>query len=194
MVFAGVASQPKNLKPFTGDLLENEAALPKIPGITYTVVGFNLWFETTLELAAGAIASGTYYTASAAGKAAYVSREDYAKACAAALASNSTANGKIEVTGSESIDRKTLAAIISKGLGLSKPLEVKEVSTEELAKILIAAKVPEGFAYFIAEIDRAVKDGNMAAVGNGFNKLTGKQPEKFEAFIQRNKAIYAPKK
>jgi NAD(P)H dehydrogenase (quinone) len=194
VVFTSVVTQPTNLKPFTGDLLENEAALAKIPGITHTVVGFNLWFETTLELAAGAIASGTFYTASAAGKAAYVSREDYAKACAAALASNSTTNAKFEVTGSEAIDRKTLAAIISKGLGLPKPLEVKEVPTEELVKILLAAKVPEMFAHFIAEIDRAVKDGNMATVGNGFNKLTGKQPEKFEAFIHRNKATYAPKK
>ena len=144
-------------------------------------------------MAAGAIASGILYTTSAAGKAAYISREDFARACATALANNSTTNAKFEVTGSKAIDRKTLAAIITNVLALPKPLDVKEVPTEELVKFYIAAKFPEPFAYFIAEIDRPVKDGNVAVIGNGYNKLTGKQPEKFEAFIQRNKATYVPK-
>lgn len=98
------------------------------------------------------------------------------------------------MTGSEAIDRKMLAAIVSKGLQLPKPIEVKEVSQEELQKILIAAKVPEMYAHFMVEVDRALKDGNFAAVGTGFNTLTGKEPEKYAAFIERNKTNSASKK
>ena len=194
VVFTGTVTQPANVKPFLLDLQEIEGVLAKTPGITYSLVAFNLWMETQLDFLNGAIASGKLYTTSATGKAAYISREDYAKACAAALASNSTTSAKYEVTGSEAIDRKTLAAIVSKGLGLPKPIQVIEVSQEELQKHLIEAKVPEMYAHFMTEIDRALKDGNLATIGNGFNKLTGKQSEKYAAFIERNKANYAAKK
>lgn len=199
VVFTGAVTQPKNLKPFLTDLLELEGVLAKTQGITYSVMGFNLWMETMMEFFEAAIAAGTFYTTSASGKAALITREDFARACAAALASNSTTSAKYEVTGAEVIDHKTMAAIISNGLGLSKQIEVKEVSQEELVKHLVTSKdyswqIPEVVAHFQAEIDRARKDGNLATLGNGFNELTGKQPEKFASFIERNKALYAPKK
>ena len=199
VVFTGVVTQPKNLTPFLTDLQELEGVLAKTQGITYSVIGFNLWMETMMEFLEASIVTGTFYTTSAAGKAALISREDFARACAAALASNSTTSAKFEVTGPETIDHKTLAAEVSKALGLQKTIELKEVSQEELVKYLTANKdfswqISEEVARFQAEIDRARKDGNIATVGNGFHKLTGKQPEKFGAFIERSKANYAPKK
>ena len=42
IVFTSVVSQPKNLKQLVPELLENEAALAKVPGITYSILGYNL--------------------------------------------------------------------------------------------------------------------------------------------------------
>ena len=193
MVFTGLTTQPKHLKQFGEDVLAVEERLVNTPGITHTIVGFNFWMETTLGMAGGAIASGTLYTTGN-GNAAYILREDYAKACAAALVSSSTTNAKYEVTGPEAIDRRQLADLLTKGLGLQKPIEIKEVPYEELVKMLVDVGVPEPSAHLIAGIDQAIANGNMAPVGDDFNQITGKQPETFASFIGRNKARYKPRK
>ena len=193
VVVTGVVTQPANLKPFHTKLLAVEETLKKTSGITYTVVGFNLWIESYLEWLQGAIATGIYYTTRVSGKAAYGTRADFAKACAAALARNSMTNAKFDITGPEAIDRRQVAAILTKELSLAKPIEVKEISDDQLLVLLTDAKVPEIFARFMVAMDRTITDGNYSLVGKGFYELTGTQPESFEAFVARNKASYAPK-
>ena len=193
VVLAGVVSQPPNLEPFLPVLLKTEKLLASTPGLTYTVLGYNIWMESQLDWLQGDVEAGAIYTTSAAGKAAYISREDYARACAAALVNNSAKNMKYELTGPEAIDRVQLAGLLTYSYALPKPLRVVEVSQEELLKHILEYRVPEQFARFRMEVDRAIRDGNFVAVGNGFEQLTGMKPQTFAEVIERNKEAHAPR-
>lgn len=193
IVLAGVVSQPHHLEPFLPELLKAEELLAKTPGITHTVLGYNIWMESQLEWLRGDIEAGTLYTTSAAGKAAFISRDDYAKACAAALVSDSPKNVKYELTGPEAIDRVHLAALLTESFAMPKPLKVVQVSEAELLQHILEYRVPEQFARFRVAVDRAIKDGNFVTVGKGFEQLTGKHPQTFAAVIERNKEALAPR-
>ena len=199
LVVTGVVTQPANQKPFHTKLLAVEETLiqKKTTEITYSVAGFHLWIESYLEWLKlqGVFATGILYTTSAAVKAAYGTRADFGKACAAALARNSTSNAKFDITGPEAIDCRQVAAILNKELPLAKPIEVKEVSDEQLFKLLANPKVPEYITRFMVAMDSAITDGNYSLAEKGFYELTGSQPESFEAFVARNNVIYEhPKK
>lgn len=197
IVYTGVVTQPKNLLwRFVEDLIDiEERVLNKIQGITYTVLGFNLWMETHMEFLRGEIEAGTLCTTVPTGKAAFISREDYAKACAAALVSSKPLNTKYEVTGPLAMDRYQLATTITNMLSLPKPLEVRELPAEELIKRMETEGIPTPMARFWVEhIERAIKSGDMETTGTGFFDLTGMKPESFESFLMRNKDTYAPKK
>ena len=193
VVLAGVVSQPANLEPFLPVLLKAEKLLESTQGITYTILGYNIWMESQLEWLKGDIEAGAIYTTSAAGKAAYISREDYARGCAAALVKDSPKSMKYELTGLEAIDRVQLANIMSEIYAQPKPIRIVEVSEEELLKHILEYHVPEKFARFRVEVDRAIRDGNFQAVGNGYEQLTGIKPQSFAEVIQRNKEAHAPR-
>ena len=197
ILFTGVVTQPKDLPPFMGDLLEiEENVLHEIKdkkGITYTVLGFNLWMETHMDFLRGEIALGTLCTTTPNGKVAFISREDYARACAAALASTKEMRDKYELTGPEAMDRHQLATAISNAMGFPKPLEVRHVAQGDLIDRLGAEGMPNPTAHFWVEhIERTINNGGLATVNSGFFDLTGMKPETFEAFVKRSREIYAP--
>lgn len=165
-------------------------------GITYTVLGYNLWIESILEWYAYALESGTLLTLPGSGRVAYISREDCARAAAAALASNMRTNEKYEISGSEAIDHQRLVEIISKTLELKEPIRIKVVTPKELQDFL-PQHVPNDrksvatfYSWFMTEFEKGFRDGSLEEVHDGYFRLTGNQPETFESLLIRQKLLY----
>lgn len=132
---SGVQTPPAGITPFPKEDVETEAILrdkSQNSGITYAVVAYNWWMDDMVDWIRSGCGSpadpdGTkFLTTANEGKMAYVSKVDYARACAAALArSDIEVNVKYEVSGPESIPLRRVLSLISDFLG--KQIQIIEV-------------------------------------------------------------------
>ena len=116
----------------------------------------------------------------------YVTREDCARVDAAALASDSTTNARLDVTGPSAVTASELAAMATELTG--KPLKVVLVSPEERTQALIKVGLPPPIAALIVSIDVNTRSGATRNVSDTVQKLTGKPPQSAREFLAANKA------
>ena len=165
-------------------------------GISYTLLGYNLWIESFLEWYGYAIPSGTLLTLPGSGRVAYVTRENSARAAAVALASDMCTKEKFEISGSEALDISHVADMLSKTLELKRPIRIQVVTAEELTRFLPThvprdrRRIAEFYAWFMMEFEKNFRDGSLATVHDGYFRLTGNQPDTFASWLRRNKDQY----
>lgn len=169
---------------FAPDHLNTEKAI-KASDLTYTFLR-NTWYQENMFMnLPQVLKSGHWYTSSGAGKIAHVAREDCAEAIAAALASGSTENKTYTLTGAELRSTDEVAALASGITG--KPVEVIHLSDEQLAGGMKAAGVPEFLIPTLVSFDAAAREGNLGALTDDVETLTGRKPKPFRAFFQESK-------
>jgi NAD(P)H dehydrogenase (quinone) len=134
-----------------------------------------------------ALASGKWFTSSGDGRIPYITREDCARAAAAALASDRSTNARYDITGAQAYTRAEIAALVSQISG--KPLEVVQVSDEQLAQGLTAAGIPAGFVPMLVSFDTNTRLGKFDLVSEDVRKLTGQAPQSLRDFLLANKAV-----
>ena len=134
------------------------------------------------------LVTGQWFTAAGDGKVAHVSREDCARAAAAALASTSTEKAIYNITGAAAQSTVEIASLASKILG--KPIAVVQVPADHLAKGLAAAGVPDFLVPLLVAFDVNTALGRVAEVSDDFNALTGKTPLTLREFLEVNKAAF----
>lgn len=158
----------------------------KIPSHTFLRNG--LYFENTIGSITSASHTGQWFTAAKDGKHASISRDDLARAAAYALASDSSDNKVYELTGSESLTIDEIVARISKTI--EKPIQVIQVSAEDLAKGISAATgLPEAIATIFASFDTNTAEGYAGTVTDHYKQLTGVDPQTHEEWLAANKAL-----
>lgn len=158
-------------------------------GIPYTILR-NMWYaENLLGSLAPALATGKLYTAAGEGRQAYVSREDCARAAAGALIAGGPSR-ILDVTGDKALTTREIARAATAVTG--KPIEVVDVSEEQLAAGARAAGVPD-FAIdtFIVPFDRNTRNGKADVASDTVEQLWGSKPQSVEAFLTANKAALA---
>ena len=132
-------SMPKpdvSLVLFAPDHLGTEQAIAA-SGLGYTILRNNWYMENLLMTVPTLLATGKWFTAAGEGRIPYISREDCARAAAAAMASESSDNKRYDITGPESFTVAQIAALISEFAG--KQIEVVQLNDEQLAAGLKAA-------------------------------------------------------
>lgn len=181
--------QPDDTKViFAADHLKTEEAI-KASGLGYTILR-NTWYQENMFMNLPTVlASGQWYTSAGEGRIAHVAREDCAEALAAALASNGNESATYTLTGSEGRTTSEIAALASEVVG--KPIAVIQLNDEQLAGGMKAAGVPDFLIPTLISFEAAAREGNLAALTNDFEKLTGHQPKPFRAFFEENKAALA---
>ena len=99
------------------------------------------------------LASGQWLHAAAGGKIARVTRENCARAAAAALESEFDGSRILEITGPDLLDQEEMAAILSRLHGKT----ISAIPTNEagLGKAYVSAGIPEFFAMLLATFDNA---------------------------------------
>jgi NAD(P)H dehydrogenase (quinone) len=162
-----------------------EQALAK-SGLGYTILRHTWYMDGVPGTLAQALKFGQFVTAGNDQPVNYVTREDCARADAAALASDSTAKVRLDVTGPSTVTASQLAALATELTG--KPLKVVLVSPEERTQALTKAGLPPPIAALIVSIDVNTRSGATRNVSDAVQKLTGKAPQSVREFLAANKA------
>jgi len=161
------------------DHAATEAALATTK-LEYTALRNNLYAEVLFVVLPNAIKSGKLVDAKGDGKIGWVTREDCARAAAAALVAG-TGRTAVDITGPDAIDSNELAKIAADVTG--KPLTHVNVSPEALIEGMIQHGLPKLHAEILASFDAAAAKGQLALVTDAVRKLTGRPPQSLRSFL-----------
>lgn len=146
----------------------------------------NNWYAENLFLSLpNAFASGQWYTSAGDGKTAFVARDDIAAAIAAALANPPAGSATYTLTGGEALTNAEIARLASDIAG--KPLQVVDLTDEQLAGGMKAAGLPEPAIPTIVSFDTAARMGDLALVTGDVERLSGRKPQPLRDFLVANK-------
>jgi NAD(P)H dehydrogenase (quinone) len=185
LAYTSMPNPDKSLVTFAPDHLGTEQAV-KASGLPYTIIR-NAWYnDNYLHSMPHNLQSGQWFTAMGEGKVPNISRDDCARAAAAALAKGKAENKTYTVTGPQSLNADEIAAIVSDAAG--KPLTVIQVSPADLQKGIEGAGLPGFVAEMLASADANIAAGNFDAVTNDYETLTGEKPQTSAEFFRAHKA------
>jgi len=185
IAYTSMPSPDKSLVTFAPDHLGTENAI-KATGVPYTIIR-NAWYmDNYLHGMPHNLQSGSWYTASGEGKISNISREDCARAIAAALASGTKESATYTVTGAESLTADQIAGIVADTTG--KPLKAVQVTDEQLGQGMRSAGLPDFVADMLVSADANIHAGNFDLVTTDYERLTGRKPETLKDFFVSHKA------
>jgi NAD(P)H dehydrogenase (quinone) len=181
--------EPGSLIPFAPDHYGTEQAIEE-SGLGFTILRNSWYSESLLGTLSQAVASGEWLTSAGEGRTPYVAREDTARAAAAALASETPAGRRYDITGPQALTTAEIAALASAIAG--KPIAVAQVSDEALAAAVTAAGVPAVWAGLMVAVDANKRAGGFDLVSDAVKQLTGKAPQALRDFLTANRAAFDP--
>lgn len=162
-----------------------EQALAAQPSLTWTILRHNIYCEILLMGAGQAVAGGALYSATAGAGRAYVSREDCARADAAALVKG---EGRqiLDVSGPAAVTQDEIAALLAEFSG--KPVAHHDLPADALRQGLTAAGLPPVMVQVLVDFDVAASQGQHAIVTDVVETLTGRPPTSVRGFLEANGA------
>jgi NAD(P)H dehydrogenase (quinone) len=167
---------------FAPDHEGTEAAIKASAIPAWTILRNNWYFENVMMSAGPALASGHWYSAAGDGKIAHISRDDLARAAAAALVAAGSEKKVYTLTGAFSYSHRDIAALLAKAAG--KEITVVDVPLEGLVQGMVGAGLPEPVARVFASIDTMIAHGGLANITGDFKALTGADPQVFETWVE----------
>jgi NAD(P)H dehydrogenase (quinone) len=129
---------------------------------------------------AQSLATGEFIAGSGDGRCAFISREDCARAAAAALTRRKAGNRIYDIAGREALTIDHVMALLSAVSG--RPISVKHTSPQEM-RMLLEAKGEE-LAPVYAAFHQGMAQGKYDSVGGDFEELTGAVPSTLERFFR----------
>ncbi|EWY40081.1 nucleoside-diphosphate sugar epimerase [Skermanella stibiiresistens SB22] len=179
--------EPGSPIPFAPDHFGTEQALAA-SGLGWTVLRDSWYAENLLLSLPHVLATGQWFTSAGDGRVAHVTRDDCARAAAAALAAGERGNARYDVTGPEALTTTEIAAIASDVFG--RPITVVQVTDEQLAEGMVASGVPAFLAPILVSFDTNTRVGRADLVGDGVKTLTGEDPTSLRDYLTANKAAF----
>jgi len=158
-------------------------------GMGWTAMRHTWYTDGLLGTLAQALKLGQLLTAGNDQPVNYVTREDCARADAAALVSDATGSARLDITGPSTVTASEVAAMATELTG--KPLEVVLVSPEERTRALTAAGLPPPIAALVVSIDVNTRNGTTRDVSDAVLRLTGRAPQSVRDFLAANRAALA---
>jgi len=185
VIYTSMPNPDNTLITFAPDHLGTERALAA-SGLSHTILRNSWYMENLFMSLPGVLASGKWFTATGNGQVAHVAREDCARIAAAVLASDSTGNQVYNVTGPQKHTTAAIAALVSEVTG--KPIEVVQVTDEQLIEGMKAAGLPAFVAPVLASFDANTRAGKVDLVSNAIEQVTGQPPQGLRDFLIAHKA------
>jgi NAD(P)H dehydrogenase (quinone) len=182
--------EPGNPITFAPDHYGTEQAL-KASSLSWTILRHNWYTDFLIPKLSQAISKGKLFGAPGEGGAAYVTREDCARADVAALISTETNNRTLDVTGPGVVTGAQLAQLAAKITG--KPVGYMSVAASTIKAGLAGAALPNIIQEMITSFEVAIAEGYLAVPSSTVKDLTGKEPQSVESFLEANKqALFLP--
>lgn len=154
-------------------------------GFSYTILRHSMYAEHLFLYLPVAVVSGKLYSCMENGGRACITREDIARADAAALASSSTVCSILDVTGTASITSDDLAKWLTEITG--REVTHVRVSPEELLQRGIKTGMREVYARAMVEFDLIAKQGYLGIVTSVVENLTGKAPLDIRDYLAQHR-------
>ncbi|MEW1913982.1 NmrA family NAD(P)-binding protein [Kitasatospora sp. NPDC085895] len=126
--------------------------------------------------------AGAILTASGQGRVGFIDAEDIALVAVRALTDRQAANADLILTGPQTLTHDDVAATITEVTG--RPVVHRHVTFEQL-RDRWAAEIPLQFATMLAGMDRAIAAGAEDRTTDAVERLTGRPPGTFRAFVER---------
>ena len=120
------------------------------------------------------------------GRAAYISREDLARATAAACLNSAHIGELYELTGPEALSINQVAAILSRVTGVEIPYQPAGI--DEFIEICAEHSYPRCVVDSLVSVYQSVDKGEFAKVTDHVERLTGHPAEALEPFLRRTLA------
>ncbi|PZP33833.1 MAG: NAD(P)-dependent oxidoreductase [Roseateles depolymerans] len=159
-------------------------------GLTgWTVLRNHWYFENLFLFLPPAIAAGKWYAADGGQGSADIARSDLALAAATVLAGVESGKKTYTLSGGQSLTKAEMAAAVSAAIG--KSIEVVQVPLEGLVQGMVQAGLPEPLARVFASFDTNTEAGRVAEVTGDFQRITGRQPQSFDDWLQANQPALA---
>lgn len=152
----------------------------------WTVLRENIYAEVLLGSLIQAVQLGGLFNAAADGKAAYITREDCARAAAAALAASFEGRRTLDITGSAALSQTEVVALANSISGTQ--LSYVPLELEILIQNMVDAGLPRPLAETFASFDTAVAQGKFSEVTTSVEELTGRKPISIAEFLTANRA------
>jgi NAD(P)H dehydrogenase (quinone) len=186
-----VRPDPDSPIGFARDHRETEAAIAK-SGLAYTILRNTFYADNLLGSLPNAVASGTLYGAGNDGMMNFVTREDCARAAAAALASADVSGRTLDITGPLLFTYPDLAAIAARISG--KPVAYVNLDPASLRQGMLRAGLPEVLADLYVSFDVAIARGFFAAKSGAVRELCGQDPQSLAEFLGSRKELLLGRK
>lgn len=154
---------------------------------SYTILRNSLYAELVLGSVEAARATGSLFTARGAGRVAWVSREDCARAAAAALTDGFEGTRVLDVTGPEALSGDDVAAQLAELLGA--PVAHVSLAPAAFVAGLVAAGVPQPYAEVFLAFDQSAQAGLLAQVSPAVEDLTGAPGRALRAVLAESGAF-----
>jgi NAD(P)H dehydrogenase (quinone) len=155
----------------------------KDSGIPSTILRNNIYTDMLLMKLPHAVEVGTLAGLAGNGGVGYVTREDCARAAAAALSATTTASATYDITGPAIVTQEELAQITATVAG--KPVSYIAIAPETLRKALS----PE-IAELVVSLEFTISQGKLAVATGDVKKLTGREPQTVLSFLQEHRAAF----
>jgi len=180
VVYTSLTNASASTVSIAPDHVKTEEALAA-SSLEFTLLRNNLYTDLFLLSLPNALAAGKLVDARGNGRVGFVSREDCARAAAAALTSAFSGRRTLEITGSELLTSDDVVAIVSELT--KKPLSHVSVPPEALEAALLEHKLPPHVAKMLVSFDVVVAKGELAIVTDAFKELTGRAPQTVRDFL-----------
>ncbi|WP_437525554.1 SDR family oxidoreductase [Sorangium sp. So ce726] len=160
-------------------------------GLGATVLRNNLYTDFLMASLRRALATGQLVAAAGDGKVGYVTREDCARAAAAALTADFDGQRVLDITGPAAVSQRELAQIASAVTG--KSIDYVPVPRDALEQGMQKAGMPPAIAELLASFDEAIARGTLDVATRAVEELTGKPAEDMRSYLARHRAaLLAP--
>jgi len=188
VIYTSIANvQPDSTAQAAPDHYGTEQALIASK-LGYTFLRNSIYTDMLLGSLGQAVSTGTLYAGSGDGKIGYITREDCARAAAAALTDGFEGRRALDITGPEAVSQYDVAAIASKISG--KQVTYVPLTLEALIGGMVSAGLPQFVAELLASFDSATAKGELQVVTNAFEDLTGRKPTSVAEFLEANKQAF----
>jgi NAD(P)H dehydrogenase (quinone) len=156
-------------------------------GLGWTALRHNLYTEYLAQVLPDAMASGRLVAAAGEEGAAFVTREDCARAAAAALSSTDTGDRVLEIAGPAIVTVRDVARLASELAG--RPVSYVPVGPAALKAGLVAAGIRGHVADVLVSMHVAMAQGKFRAATSAVADLTGRVPTSVAAFLSSRRDL-----
>jgi uncharacterized protein YbjT (DUF2867 family) len=162
--------------------------LVKGSGLAWAIVRPNFFMDNLLNYSGASIkAGGAFYGAANEGKTAYVSSRDIGESAAAILRDPEKHAGKtFDLSGGEAVTEADVARFASEAAG--REIKYVNLTPEDLRNGFTSNGVPGWMTDALVGLELVKANSWAAGTSNAVQELTGRPPETFKAFFERNKA------